>query len=157
MTPIEFARLWHNEKGQLLANFLNTGSGSAVAARIDALGLSPAQASGLRRALDLALTDTMYTLLLGLDGGASIGGRQETYSLYAESGERLLSGAMMAEMLQGFDRVELGQEEPRTISCEDSVQILQAKLDNYFQNPEHRVRVFNPAAVLKSVRDICRL
>jgi uncharacterized protein (TIGR02421 family) len=50
-------------------------------------------------------------------------------------------GAMMAEMLQGFDRVELGQEEPRTISCEDSVQILQAKLDSYFQDPEHRVRV----------------
>lgn len=89
MTPIEFAKLWRDEKNRLLETFLDTGSCSAVAAAIGALGLSPAQLSSLRGALDSALTDTMYTLLLGLDGCASIGGRQETYALFAESGQRL--------------------------------------------------------------------
>jgi hypothetical protein len=73
----------------LLATFLDADSGSAVATEIDRLRLSPAQAAGLHRALDLALADTMYTLLLGLDGCAAIGGRQETYALFAETGERL--------------------------------------------------------------------
>ena len=50
-------------------------------------------------------------------------------------------GGVLAEMLQAFDRHELGQEEPRTISCEDSVHILQTRLDRYFHDPEQRVRV----------------
>lgn len=50
-------------------------------------------------------------------------------------------GDLLAEMLQAFDRHELGQEEPRTIPCEDSVQILQSRLDQYFHDPDQRVRV----------------
>ena len=97
MTPIEFARLWHNEKDQLIAHFLDADSGAAVATEINALALSPGQAAGLRRVFDSALTDVMYTLLLGLDGCASIGGRQEIYSLFAESGEQLSGNGELEE------------------------------------------------------------
>lgn len=89
MIPVEFARLWRNERDRLLSDCLDAGSRTAVATAIRALGLTPAQVTGLRHVLNLALTDTMYTLLLGLDGAAAIGGRQETYRLFAEGGEQL--------------------------------------------------------------------
>ena len=37
-------------------------------------------------ALDAALTDILYTLLLGLDGSAQLGGVQETFRIYDEAG-----------------------------------------------------------------------
>lgn len=89
MTPIDFVRLWWAEKESLVSQFLDSSSGNTVAGAIEALGLPASRKAELRRILDLALTDTMYTLLLGLDGCASIGGLQESYSVYAESGGRL--------------------------------------------------------------------
>lgn len=50
-------------------------------------------------------------------------------------------GVMMSEMLQGFDRTELGQDEPKTIGCDDAVSILQQNLDQYFIDNDRRVRV----------------
>ncbi|MGB0871049.1 MAG: hypothetical protein ACPGSD_15770 [Flavobacteriales bacterium] len=41
--------------------------------------------------MDVALTDVFYTILLGIDGCASIGGVQEDYELKDENGN-LLSG-----------------------------------------------------------------
>ena len=116
MTPIDFARLWHSEKSQLIEHFLDAGSGGAVATAINALDLSPPQASGLHRVLDLALTDTMYTLLLGIDGSAAIGGRQETYRLFAEGGAQLsgtgeLEGAAW-EVFHGPGPAEPDAERP---------------------------------------------
>jgi hypothetical protein len=89
MTSREFAQLWYDEKEALVSEFMNTDSQSAVAATVVGLGLSPGQLQGLKRLIDHALTDTMYTLLLGLDGCASIGGQQETYGLFSPSGDQL--------------------------------------------------------------------
>ena len=43
----------------------------------------------LRDILDGVLTDAFYTLLLGLDGAASIGGLQQCFDLRDESGDKI--------------------------------------------------------------------
>jgi hypothetical protein len=92
MSPAEFVRLWKAEKDWLLAAFTEPGSVSAVATKLGSLSLSPSQCVGVREVIDGVLTDTFYTLLLGLDGCASIGGRQEAYHLQDEEGN-VLTGA----------------------------------------------------------------
>jgi hypothetical protein len=89
VTPLQFAQLWRAEKELLLSSFLEPDSGSQVAAAVTGLALSTDQVQGLRELLNVALTDTMYTLLLGLDGCASIGGEQQCYRVLAESGDEL--------------------------------------------------------------------
>ena len=49
------------------------------------------QLTQLRRVIDAALTDTMYGLLLGLDGEASIGSDQRTYRIFDEENERFIA------------------------------------------------------------------
>ncbi|WP_312932985.1 hypothetical protein [Pseudomonas sp.] len=49
--------------------------------------LSEPQTRQLEALFDSLLTDVMYTLLLGLDGSASIGGQQHDFSLRNEAGE----------------------------------------------------------------------
>lgn len=103
LTPLDFVRLWHDEKANLLATFLNEGSGCAVATLIRATGLSPAQTASLSAVLDGVIADTMYTLLLGLDGSGSVGGRQESYRLLDETGAQLAGdGRLEAAAWQVF-------------------------------------------------------
>ncbi len=97
MTPLQFAQLWRTEKEYLLSAFLDANSQSAAAVAAAGLGLSPDQLRGLRELLDLVLTDTMYTLILGLDGVASIGERQESYRLFSESGDQLTGEGRLEE------------------------------------------------------------
>jgi hypothetical protein len=54
--------------------------------RIDALNLSPQQRQELNALLNDVLRDTFYTILMGLDGAASIGGIQQGYTISDESG-----------------------------------------------------------------------
>ena len=65
---------------------------SEVSWRITNLGLKEKQQEELLQILDIAITDAMYTILLGLDGCASVGGVQEEYKLYDEQGNLLASG-----------------------------------------------------------------
>lgn len=50
------------------------------------MDLSPEQTQLLREMLDVFTTDTLYTLLLGLDGSAALGGDQRHYTLLDEDG-----------------------------------------------------------------------
>jgi len=97
MTPRDFAQLWFDEKAFLVSAFLDESSQSAAAVAVSQLGLSPEQIQGLKTVLDLAIADTMYTLLLGLDGCASIAGRQEIYRLCTSSGEQLTGHGALEE------------------------------------------------------------
>lgn len=86
-TPMDadaFVAKWYAEKEQLLAAAWAPGTESA--ARITAMALSPAQAQQLREMLDVFATDAMYTLLLGLDGSAALGGDQRHYTVLDEDG-----------------------------------------------------------------------
>jgi hypothetical protein len=102
MTPEEFVTCVAREKEELLTTYFDPESGSAVAAQIEALMLCGEQTEALRLILDSALTDALYTLLLGLDGAASIGGVQSDYDLRAEDGTPLTGGVLEAVAWERF-------------------------------------------------------
>ncbi|MFN4162150.1 MAG: hypothetical protein ACK4FW_09290 [Stenotrophomonas sp.] len=84
-----FVANWYAEKEQLLA--AAWAPGTASAARIASMALSPEQARQLREVLDAFATDAMYTLLLGLDGSAALGGDQRHYTVLDEEGSVIAS------------------------------------------------------------------
>jgi hypothetical protein len=86
MTPAEFVMHWRMEKDDLLALFMAPNSETLVSQKISSMGLSEQQRVALRDVLNLVLTDMLYTLLLGLDGAASIGGVQHRYRVLDEDG-----------------------------------------------------------------------
>jgi len=91
MTPAEFVKHWRIEKDFLLELFTAPGDETLVSQKIALMQLSEQQNTALCEVLNLVLTDTFYTLLLGLDGAASIGGVQHNYRVLDEEGE-LLTG-----------------------------------------------------------------
>jgi hypothetical protein len=103
MNAEEFVACWKREKEALLRDFLDEKT-TAVAIQIAELNLTPEQFHQLTRVLDAVLTDTMYTLLLGLDGSASIGDVQQTYRIRGEDGQLISDcGDIEAEAGRQFD------------------------------------------------------
>ena len=91
MDAKEFVANWNALRAELLESYLAPNDlapngASDVAARVRAMGLSAAQREKMRDVLDGVLRDTMYTLLLGLDGAASIGGDQQAFTITDEEG-----------------------------------------------------------------------
>ncbi|MEO9592525.1 hypothetical protein [Rhodopirellula bahusiensis] len=89
MDADEFARLCRAEKDSMVAAFFDPTAGTAVGSQIDSLGLDDAKLATARSIVDGALTDALYNFLVALDGGASLGGVQQTYDLRDESGAKL--------------------------------------------------------------------
>jgi hypothetical protein len=89
MVADRFERLCRTEKDSLVDTFFDPAAESAVGAHIQSLALSDSQLATLRLILDAALTDTMYTMLVALDGGASIGGVQQAYDVRDETGAKI--------------------------------------------------------------------
>jgi hypothetical protein len=92
MTPEEFVQCFSREKDDLLKAYFDVSSGSMVATRVAEFARSPEQLSVMREILDTALTDTFYTILLGLDGCASLGGVQQDYYIRDENGDMVCTG-----------------------------------------------------------------
>lgn len=86
MTPAEFVTHWRTEKDEMLRLFMGDVGATLVSQKISLMGLSDQQVVALREVLDTALTDAFYTLLLGLDGAASIGTAQHNYQVLDENG-----------------------------------------------------------------------
>ncbi len=86
MNSDEFANIWKSEKDYFLDSCTKADNDTAVAGYVRSMKLSPEQKVNFDKAIDQLLTDTFYTLLLGLDGCASIGGVQQTYKIYDEGG-----------------------------------------------------------------------
>lgn len=82
----EFVANWNALKAELLAAFMTPDAASEVAAQIQAMGLSAEQSIQMRVVLDTVVRDTMYTLLLGLDGEAHIGDSQQPFTITDEDG-----------------------------------------------------------------------
>jgi hypothetical protein len=91
MTPAQFVGLFAKEKRDLLKSYLS-GSDTDVGARIKAMDLTAKERKALTAVLDGVLTDAFYTVLLALDGAASLGGKQVSYSLRDEDGNDLTGG-----------------------------------------------------------------
>jgi formamidopyrimidine-DNA glycosylase len=103
MTARQFVAAWKRERRNLLKEFGSPTGTTQVATKIRELNLSEAQRKQVVAILDAALTDTFYTLLLGLDGSASIGGIQQTYKIYGEDGKLISDcGDIEAEAAEAF-------------------------------------------------------
>jgi phage regulator Rha-like protein len=90
MSTEDFVKGFFQLKQELLASYFEAQSDKTmVADMIQQMNLAPNDSETLYNVLDAAITDTMYTILLGLDGEASIGNRQEVYKLYSEEGKEL--------------------------------------------------------------------
>ncbi|GHG66672.1 hypothetical protein GCM10010919_14580 [Alishewanella longhuensis] len=85
MTSDEFAELWKMEKDSFLKCCVEADDESELASYVRAMNLSPDQKERFDKAIDQLLTDVFYTLLLGLDGSASIGGVQQPYKILDEN------------------------------------------------------------------------
>ena len=99
MTPEEVIQCFRREKDDLLRTYLDASSGSVVATRMAELARSPDQFSSMRDVVDTVLTDTFKTILLGLDGCASLGGVPQDYHIRDESGALLCDGDGTIEVL----------------------------------------------------------
>jgi hypothetical protein len=101
MTPAQFVGLFAKEKRAMLGSYLSDPD-TAVGAQIKAMDLSAKELKALRAVLDGVLTDAFYTVLLALDGAASLGGKQVTYSLRDEDGNELTGGEIEASAWERF-------------------------------------------------------
>ena len=99
MTPEDFVQCLRRTKQDLLGIHFDPSSESAAITRLSALGFSATQLSAVRDVLDSVLTDAFYTVLLGLDGCASLGGVQQSYHIRDEHGAEVCSGDGTIEAL----------------------------------------------------------
>ena len=103
MNAEQFVSHWLELKAELIEAFLGESSQTEVATQVQRMGLTPEQNGLLLRAVDGMLRDTMYTLLLGLDGAASIGSNQQPYTITDEEGNVISkSGELEAEAWRQF-------------------------------------------------------
>jgi hypothetical protein len=86
MTAEEFVKIFYKERNHILNDLFDFDKElkSYVTTRIQDLKLNEEDNEKFRHIISALLTDTFYGILLGLDGSANIGDRQETYKIIAE-------------------------------------------------------------------------
>lgn len=84
MTPEEFVKNFYIEKQNILDLSFKT--------KIEELSLDEIKTEKLRQIVSNLLTDAFYTILLGLDGSASIGNSQEAFKIYDEENNLISEG-----------------------------------------------------------------
>ena len=99
MTPKDFVEGFYKEKQNLLKQYLSPESQSEVGALIKSMGLDKEQSDVLEKLLNSSFTDIFYTILLGLDGCASIGGLlQQQYTVLDENNEQVCGEEHLGEV-----------------------------------------------------------
>jgi hypothetical protein len=102
VTPREFVEEFYLLKQSYVASMAQPAS--QASALLQKMKLSGEQQAFLAELLDTALTDVLYTVLLGLDGAAQIGVKQVSYTVLDEYGNRICSDgeveALAYEMFQ---------------------------------------------------------
>ena len=102
MTADEFVKAFYQERQSLIETYFNADSKSDVTELIQSLNLDDKGTERLRQILTSALRDTFYTILLGLDGEASIGDKQILYKLFDEENNELTGGEIEAFAYEYF-------------------------------------------------------
>ena len=105
MNAEEFVKAFHTEKKNFLNEYLADKTESEVGLMIKTLNLNNEQSEILKRILNSSFTDIFYTILLGLDGNASIGGIQQMYQLKDEKGNQI-SGKIEGYAFEYFQESE---------------------------------------------------
>jgi len=103
MKAEDFVGFWKKEKDNILKIYSDKTQSTCVSSTLESLNLDSEEETKILEMIDGVLTDTFYSLLLGLDGSASIGGHQETFKVYDESGELVSEcGEIEAEAWEQF-------------------------------------------------------
>lgn len=86
MTTEEFVKNFHQEKENILNSCFDRESEyrTLVSVKIERLNLDFEQNEKFKEVISDLLTDIFYTILLGLDGSASIGNSQQSFKIYDE-------------------------------------------------------------------------
>lgn len=102
MTVDEFVKGFYLERQTLIETSFDEHSNTEVSTLIKSLNLDSKQTERLRQILGGILRDSLYTILLGLDGEASIGDKQTVYKLLDEENNELTGGEIEAAAYQYF-------------------------------------------------------
>ena len=89
MNTEQLVKAFYTEKQEILKLYVSKNPETKVGQLIKSLNLTAEQNATMEEVMNTALTDVFYTILLGLDGSASIGGIQEMYDLKDENGNQL--------------------------------------------------------------------
>lgn len=92
MTSEEFVKNFYIERQRLVDTYFDNKEQTDVSKMISSLELDDKKTEIVRKILMATLRDAFYTTLLGLDGEAQIGDRQENYQLADEQGNELSGG-----------------------------------------------------------------
>ena len=92
MTPEEFVKNFYLERKTIVNLYFGSDKDTNVSKLIANLQLDEQKAEKIRQILNGVLRDAFYTTLLGLDGAAKIGDKQETYKIEDEKGNELTGG-----------------------------------------------------------------
>ncbi|WP_415894371.1 hypothetical protein ACMXYN_08415 [Neptuniibacter sp. PT8_73] len=89
MTPDEFVNEFKELRDSIQKEYFSSNCEISRLKKLEDSGLNSEQIALVKSIVGDALTDSLYTVLLGLEGCASISKYQETYKLFNESGEEL--------------------------------------------------------------------
>lgn len=89
MTGEQFVKLCYEEKEATLKEYFDTNSQAEVASKICNLTESGVSKEALYDLINLVLSENYYTLILALDGEASLNGVQNCYKIFDENNNLL--------------------------------------------------------------------
>jgi len=94
MTVEDFVKNFYQEKQNILNSSFDHQSKyrTLVSTKIEELHLDDIETEKLKKIISYLLDDTLYSILLGLDGSASIGDSQETFKIYDEEDNLISEG-----------------------------------------------------------------
>ncbi len=85
----EFVARCRKEKDSLLSAYFDENGQTAVSTLLASLNLSAADSAKVRESIDIAVTDTFFTILYALNGSANLGGDQQIYTVFDEDGKKV--------------------------------------------------------------------
>ena len=99
MTPKEFVEGFTKQKQDLLKEYLSDDSQTEVGTLIKSMRLNNEQSEILNKLLDSSFTEIFYSILLGLDGCASIGGlKQQQFTVLDENDNQVCGEEHLGEV-----------------------------------------------------------
>jgi len=102
MTPENFAKEFYKEKKKSVDLYFDFEKRTEVSELIKSLNLDDKGNERIRQIINGILTDTLYTILLGIDGATIIGENQELYKLLDEEGKEITGGEIEVEAWEYF-------------------------------------------------------
>ena len=106
MTSEEFVLGFYRERENLMNLYFHPKSETDIGQLIQSLQLDKEKAKALKLIVNGVIRDVMYSILLGIDGEAAIGDRQETYRLLDEDNNELTGGEIEGYAWEYFQNRE---------------------------------------------------